>query len=86
MGSTSCAALLPLTSVEIQTVSKIMNQHVGGKKPLHFKVITLEEPHRSEVLAFMTAHEQGLPTLHIERIGYACFYIRGTVRLLSSHQ
>lgn len=71
--------LVPLTSEEIQTAARLIKAVSGAQVPIHFKAITLEEPHKQDVLAFFQAQEDGKPVPKVERIAFVSYYLRGTV-------
>ncbi|KAJ0110303.1 Amine oxidase [Diaporthe amygdali] len=70
--------LLPLDSGEIQTVASLVRQHAGSNLQLHFKTITIEEPHRDDVQTYIEAKKKGLTPGVIERVAFVTYYIKGT--------
>lgn len=71
--------LAPLTADEITTAAAIVRGVWPEKTDLHFKVITLQEPPKSEVVPYLEAEHEGgqLPT--IGRKAFVNYYLRNTV-------
>lgn len=73
--------LVPLNSSEIQIVAKLIKQQCGLHVPLHFKAITLEEPHKEHVVAFFEAQKQGRALPELERKAFVSYYITDSVSI-----
>lgn len=71
--------LVPLTASEIHAATKLIKQQYLPNQALHFKVITLEEPAKKEVLAYFSAQKQGKSLPAVERKAFVCYYIRDSV-------
>lgn len=72
--------LAPLSSAELQTAASIIRASWPARTDLHFKVVTLQEPPKAEVLKYLEAeHGYGgsLPT--VSRKAFINYYIRNTV-------
>lgn len=69
----------PLTSTEIIQVSTLLKlQGVGKDQGLHFKAISIIEPPKSELRAFLSAERNDLNLTPPARRASALFYHRGT--------
>lgn len=71
--------LVPLTSSEIELVASLIKRQCGLHVPLHFKAITLEEPHKQHVVTFFEAQKGGGALPDIERIAFVSYYISDSV-------
>jgi primary-amine oxidase len=73
--------LAPLSAAEIQSAAAIIKASWPAHTDLHFKVVTLQEPPKAEVLKYLEAEHsnQSLPTL--SRKAFINYYIRSTVCL-----
>jgi primary-amine oxidase len=69
----------PLTGAEIIQASNLV-KNCWGKTALQFKVITLQEPVKTELIPYLAAERAGEPTPHIDRRAFVVYYLRGTVR------
>ena len=80
--STVAHPLAPLSAQEIHEASSLIRNQWPEKTDLQFKVLTLEEPAKAEMVPFLEAEfkGQGLPS--IDRRVQIAYYIRKTV----SHQ
>ena len=72
--------LCPLTASEISTTSQLIARLWPPKTSLRFKVITLEEPVKKEFLPYLEAEHSGARLPKLDRIAFASYYIRNTVR------
>lgn len=78
--------LAPLSAQEIQEASSLIRNQWPEKTDLQFKVLTLEEPAKAEMVPFLEAEfkGQGLPS--IDRRVQIAYYIRKTVSVSSFSQ
>ncbi|KAF2195382.1 hypothetical protein K469DRAFT_698975 [Zopfia rhizophila CBS 207.26] len=70
--------LAPLSSSEITSAAAIIKASWPTHTDLHFKVITLEEPPKAEVLPFLEAEHSRKPLPVISRKAFLNYYIRNT--------
>lgn len=68
----------PLTGAEIIQASDLVKK-CWGKTALQFKVITLQEPLKTELIPYLAAERAGQPTPRIDRRAFVVYYFRGTV-------
>ena len=73
--------LAPLTASELTSAAAIIKASWPAHTDLHFKVVTLEEPPKSEVLKYLGAEHNGRQLPSISRKAFINYYIRNTVRL-----
>lgn len=75
----SISALAPLSGEEIKKAYSILQHYVPEGTPLQIKVLTLQEPLKEDVLAYLEAknHRQPVPT--IERLALVSYYRKFTV-------
>lgn len=81
-GKTTAAAqhpLGPLTAAEIKESTRLIKASWPSNTNLQFKVITLREPTKSELVPFLTAEHAGQSTPTIDRKSFVVYYIRNTV-------
>lgn len=71
--------LSPLTSSEITNASHLVQNLWPSNTDLQYKVITLQEPEKAQVLPYLDAEHGGAKTPTIERKAFVCYYIRKTV-------
>ena len=72
--------LAPLSASEITTAASIIKASWPAHTDLHFKVVTLEEPPKTEVLRYLEAEHAGKSRPEISRRAFLNYYIRNTVR------
>lgn len=77
--------LAPLSAAEIKTAASIIKASWPAHTDLHFKVITLQEPVKAEVLRYLEAEHAGKPRPEISRKAFLNYYIRNTVRKKMSY-
>jgi primary-amine oxidase len=80
----SDAAPHPLSSLsaqEIALTATIVKRLWPALADIHFKVITLEEPTKDELLPYLEAEHANLKLPEIERKVWVNYYLRNTVRL-----
>ncbi|KAI4260893.1 MAG: hypothetical protein LQ352_000048 [Teloschistes flavicans] len=70
--------LSPLTSSEITNASHLVQNLWPSNTDLQYKVITLQEPEKAQVLPYLDAEHGGAKTPTIERKAFVCYYIRKT--------
>jgi primary-amine oxidase len=71
--------LAPLSAQEIQEASSLIRNQWPEKTDLQFKVLTLEEPAKAEMVPFLEAEFKGQSTSSIDRRVSIAYYIRKTV-------
>jgi primary-amine oxidase len=71
--------LAPLTASEITSAAAAIKASWPAHTDLHFKVITLEEPPKVEVVQYLDAEHNGRPRPSISRKAFLNYYIRNTV-------
>lgn len=71
--------LSPLTSSEITNASSLVQKLWPSNIDLQFKILTLQEPEKTQVLPYLNAEHRGAKTPTIERKVFVCYYIRKTV-------
>lgn len=76
--ATKSHPLGPLTGTEIIQASDLIKAH-WDKTALQFKVITLQEPVKTELIPYLAAERAGEPTPSIDRRAFVVYYFRGTV-------
>jgi primary-amine oxidase len=69
----------PLTGDEISHASSLVKALYPSNTSLQFKVVTLQEPPKSEVLQYLEAEHSGRPLPSLERKAFINYYIRNTV-------
>ena len=77
--NTASHPLSPLSAAEIQRSSNLIKSLHPFTTDLHFKVVTLEEPKKAQVLPYLEAEHRGQKTPAIDRKAFVCYYIRNTV-------
>ena len=70
--------LAPLSTSEITTAASIIKASWPAHTDLHFKVVTLQEPPKVEVLRYLEAEHAGKPRPEISRKAFLNYYIRNT--------
>jgi primary-amine oxidase len=70
--------LAPLSASEITTAASIIKASWPAHTDLHFKVITLQEPPKAEVLKYLEAEHAGKSRPSISRKAFLNYYIRNT--------
>jgi len=72
--------LCPLTATEIKESARLIRGKYPAKTDIHFKVITLQEPVKAELVPFLEAeHATKRPLPRLERKAFIAYYIRNTV-------
>jgi primary-amine oxidase len=71
--------LAPLSAQEIHEASSLIRNQWPEKTDLQFKVLTLEEPAKAEMVPFLEAEFKGQSTSSIDRRVSIAYYIRKTV-------
>jgi primary-amine oxidase len=72
--------LAPLSASELQTAAAIIKASWPAHTDLHFKVVTLQEPPKVEVLKYLEAEHSGESRPSISRRAFINYYVRNTVR------
>jgi primary-amine oxidase len=73
--------LAPLSAQEIQAASSLIYNQWPENTDLQFKVITLNEPAKAEMVPFLEAEFQGQRLPSIDRRVMVAYYIRKTVSI-----
>jgi len=71
--------LAPLAASEITGAAAIIKANWPAHTDLHFKVITLQEPPKAEVLPYLEAEHSNKPRPSLNRRAFVNYYIRNTV-------
>lgn len=71
--------IAPLTGDEISHASGLVKALYPSNTSLQFKVVTLQEPPKAEVLLYLEAEHSNGPLPAIERKAWVNYYIRNTV-------
>jgi primary-amine oxidase len=72
--------LAPLSAPEIKSAASIIRASWPAHTDLHFKVVTLQEPPKVEVLKYLEAEHGNKSLPAISRKAFINYYIRNTVR------
>ncbi|KAF2012117.1 hypothetical protein BU24DRAFT_425953 [Aaosphaeria arxii CBS 175.79] len=70
--------LAPLSAQELTSAASIIKASWPAHTDLHFKVVTLEEPPKAEVLKYLDAEHQKTSLPSISRKAFVNYYIRNT--------
>ncbi|KAF2272146.1 uncharacterized protein EI97DRAFT_235076 [Westerdykella ornata] len=70
--------LAPLSSAELVAAAALIKASWPKHTNLHFKVVTLEEPPKSEVLEYLDAEHSNKPLPSLPRKAFVNYYIRNT--------
>tara|TARA_R110002003_G_scaffold104_33_gene8487 strand:- start:22295 stop:22657 length:363 start_codon:yes stop_codon:yes gene_type:complete len=73
--------LAPLSASELQNAAAIIKASWPARTDLHFKVVTLQEPPKVEVLQYLEAEHSGKPLPTVSRKAFINYYIRNTVTI-----
>ena len=71
--------LSALSASELRNAAAIIKASWLAHTDLHFKVVTLQEPPKAEVLKYLEAEHSGKPVPSISRKAFVNYYIRNTV-------
>ncbi len=71
--------LAPLSAQEISTAADLVRGQWPEKTNVHFKVITLKEPPKAEVIPLLEAEHHGQTFAPLARKAFICYYLRNTV-------
>jgi primary-amine oxidase len=71
--------LCPLTASEITRTAEIMRSVWPSNIDLRFKVITLQEPPKKEMVPFLEAEHSGRALPSLARKAFVSYYLRNTV-------
>ncbi|KAJ9496392.1 hypothetical protein H2202_008055 [Exophiala xenobiotica] len=72
--------LCPLTAAEISTTADLLRSVWPSNIDLRFKVITLDEPAKKQMVPYLEAEHSGAPLPQIPRKSFVSYYIRNTER------
>ena len=75
--------LCPLSADEISRAGDVLKTKYPSNTVLHFKVITLQEPPKTQMVAYLDAEHAAGQLPHIDRKAFISYYIRNTVCLNS---
>lgn len=70
----------PLSAQEILQSSDLVRSCWPGNVDCHFKVVTLLEPAKAELIPYLVAERAGQRPARIDRRAFVVYYLRGTVR------
>ncbi len=71
--------LSPLTASEITRSAELIKGLHPSTANLQFKVITLEEPEKAQLVPYLDAEHYGNKLAVLHRKALVCYYIRNTV-------
>ncbi|RDL33912.1 Amine oxidase [Venustampulla echinocandica] len=71
----------PLTASEITESARLIRALWPANTNIQFKVITLQEPNKADLVPFLAAEHNGQPTPIIERRSFVVYYLRNTDKL-----
>lgn len=71
--------LAPLSAAELQNAASIIKASWPARTDLHFKVVTLQEPPKAEVIKYLEAEHEKKPLPTVSRKAFINYYIRNTV-------
>ena len=71
--------LAPLSEKELRDAAAIIKASWPAHTELHFKVVTLQEPPKGEVVVYLEAEHNGRPLPSVSRRAFLNYYIRNTV-------
>lgn len=71
--------LAPLSEKELRDAAAIIKASWPAHTELHFKVVTLQEPPKAEVVPYLEAEHSGKPLPSVSRKAFINYYIRNTV-------
>jgi primary-amine oxidase len=77
--------LCPLSGDEISAASTLIQSIWPSNADLRFKVVTLDEPAKKQLLPYLEAEHSGSSLPSIDRKVFTAYYIRNTVSLASRH-
>lgn len=75
----------PLSGSEIVQSSTLIRQAWPEGTLFHFKVITLLEPAKAELVPYLDAERKGLTPKDIDRRAFVVYYLKNTVCVVSYH-
>ncbi|KAH8819790.1 copper amine oxidase [Xylogone sp. PMI_703] len=71
----------PLTAPEITEAARLIRALWPENTVLQFKVITLREPNKAEMMPYLAAEHDGKPLPHVERRAFVVYYLKNTDKL-----
>lgn len=71
--------LAPLTASEIATTADLLKSVWPSNADLRFKIITLDEPPKKQMVPYLAARDSGSSLPFIPRKSFTSYYIRNTV-------
>ena len=75
--------LSPLTSREIVKSAELIRGIYPQKTNLQFKIVTLQEPEKAQLIPFLESEHRGAQVPRIDRKAFVNYYIRNTVCLVT---
>lgn len=81
---TSAHPLCALGPDEISYTAELIRTVWPAHTDLRFKVITLDEPPKAQLLPYFEAESAGRNLPQLDRKAFTAYYIRNTVRLMNS--
>lgn len=78
---TASHPLSPLSAQEINRSSQLIRALYPSQIELHFKVVTLEEPKKAQLIPYLDAEHRGRTLPSLDRKAFLCYYIRNTDKL-----
>lgn len=69
----------PLSASEIKLAGELVRGKWPEKTDIQFKVITLEEPAKADVIPILDAEAKGKTFLPLDRNAFVNYYLRNTV-------
>lgn len=73
--------LAPLSEKELISAAAIIRASWPAHTDVHFKVVTLQEPPKAEVVPYLEAEHNGTQLPQVSRRAFINYYIRNTVSL-----
>ena len=77
--------LCPLSGDEISAASALIQSLWPSNADLRFKVVTLDEPAKKQLLPYIEAEHSGAALPSIDRKVFVAYYLRNTVSLAPRH-
>lgn len=78
--------LCPLTASEIATTADLLRSVWPPNTDLRFKIITLDEPPKKQMVPYLEASYSGAPLPFVPRKSFTSYYIRNTVSEPTTHR
>lgn len=75
----------PLSTTEIVNASSLMKAKWPQGTDLQFKMVTLAEPPKKDVLPYLEAERTGTSLPHIDRVAFVSYYLRKTTKFFEAY-